>query len=192
MRKFAKIISRSFDFYTWFPVLLFVSIFNTGLAAEQIKILLPALLSIEVILPVLLFLWVLKTGRISDIDVTKRAERPKLFGVMTLLALVSTVISFLIANQLFFVLQLATLLICVLNFLITLKWKISGHMVMNNASILIINFLFDWKLLWLFAIVPVVAFARIYLKKHTPAQVLAGAVVGLTEPYLILKIFKLI
>ncbi len=192
LRKLCFVVSRSFDFYTWYPVLLLVTIFNTGLSTNQIKILLPTLLFLEVLLPILLFLLVLKSGMISDVDVTKRAERPKLFGTMTFIVLVGTIFSFFVANKLFFVLQFLALVICITNFLITLKWKISGHMIMNASSIFAINYLFDWKLWWLFAIVPVVAFARIYLKKHTLSQLLAGAVVGLAEPILILKLFKLV
>lgn len=192
LRIFSKVISRCFDFYFWFPVLLFVTISNSGLSNQQIKLLLPLLLSIDVILPIFLFFLTLKKGGVSDIDVTKRQERHKLFGVMTLIVFISTLISYFLANNLFFVLQLIALTSALTMFLITLRFKISGHALMNTGSIFVVNYLFDWKFLWIFIIVPLVAFARIHLKKHTLSEVLAGGILGLAEPYLILKFFKLI
>lgn len=192
LRNIAIIISRIFDFYFWFPVLLFIAIFNSRLSNQQIKILLPILLVLDVILPIALFFLVLKRGHVSDIDVTKQDERHRLFGTLSILLLFTTFISYLLANNLFFVLHLISLAVALTMFLITLRFKISGHMLMNAGSIFIVNYLFDWKLLWLFLIVPIVAFARLYLKAHTLAEVLAGGVLGLIEPYLILKFFKLI
>ncbi|MEK7581401.1 MAG: hypothetical protein AAB512_03900 [Patescibacteria group bacterium] len=189
---FSKIISRSFDFYTWFPVGLLVAIFRTGLSYSQIKTLSLVLLVLEVILPISLFFLVLKKKKISDIDVTKRKERYGLFGFMTVILAVSCIVAYFLGNHLFFVLQLAALALGLTIFLITFRFKISGHMLMNVSSIYVINYLFGWKLLWLFLIIPLVAFARIYLKKHTLAQVLLGLILGIAEPYLILKFFRLI
>lgn len=192
LNRLAFLISRVFDFYFWSPVLLFIEIFNTGLTNQQIRILLPTLLGLNVILPIFLFFLVLKKGKVSDIDVTKRQERHQLFGTLSIILIISSLVSFYLGNNLFFVLQLTALTAILTMFLVTLRFKISGHALMNSGAIFVINYLFDFKLLWLFVIVPIVAFARIYLKKHTLAEVLAGAIVGLAEPYLILKFFKLI
>lgn len=189
MKKFAFFISRIFDFYFWFPTLLLISLFNTGLGRHQIEILLPTLLVLDVGVPITLFFWILREKVVSDIDVTRREERPKLFGFSALLILGSTYISYLFGNTLFFGLQVTAFFLIFTLFLITLKYKISGHMAMNVSAILIINYLFNWQFLWLFLIVPVVAFARIYLKKHTLGQVVTGSVVGLVEPLLVLRLF---
>lgn len=189
---FSKIVSRSFDFYTWFPVGLLLAIFNTGLVSTQIKILLPLLIFFDVILPIFLFFLILKTGRVSDIDVTKREERYQLFLGFTIILIVPTVLAYYFGNTLFFVLQLITLISALCMYLATLKFKISGHMFMNAEAILVINYLFSWNSLWLFLILPLVAFARFYLKKHSLFQIVAGCFLGLAIPLLILKIFKLI
>lgn len=192
LNRFAFLVSRIFDFYFWSPVMLLVTIFNTGLAGEQIKVLLPVILGLDVILPILLFFLALKRGNISDIDVTLRKERYKLFGGMTFILAISVLISFIFANNLFFVLSLISLLVALTLYLITLRYKISGHMIMNTGSILIINYLFNWEFLWLFLILPIVGFSRIYLKKHTLIQVLTGATIGFFEPLLILWLFGLL
>ncbi|MBI2326858.1 hypothetical protein HYU92_00920 [Candidatus Curtissbacteria bacterium] len=143
-------------------------------------------------IPIFLFFLILKRGGISDIDVTKREERYKLFGGMTVILIIPTIFAYIFGNNLFFVLHLISLIAAFTLYLITLRFKISGHLIMNSGGIFIINYLFDWKLLWLFVIVLIVAFARIYLKKHTILEILTGGLVGFLVPYLVLKFFKLI
>lgn len=192
MQFIAKIISRIFDFYFWAPILLLVGLFNTGLSTNQIYQLIVILTLLDLIAPLGFFIFLLKTKRISDIDITKREERYILFGAATIALSLSTVAAFFLANHLFFVLHLTAALMTLTLFLTTLRFKISGHLLTNTGAIFLLNFLLGWKLWWLFAVVLFVAFARIYLKKHTLAQVLAGAVVGLAEPILILKLFGLL
>lgn len=190
-KTFSIIISRIFDFYFWFPVILILAVFNSGMNFGQIRILLPILFVFDIALPIGLFFKLLASGKISDIDVTRRSERHRLTGGVSLIFLVSTIISYLLGNQSFFILHLAVFLMGLTIFLITLYFKISGHLFINAGAIFLLNFLYDWKFTWLFAIIPFLGFARIYLKKHTLAEVLAGAAVGLTEPYLIFKFFRL-
>lgn len=189
MRKFCSLVSRIFDFHLWGPIVLFVALFNTGLSTKQIEILAPILLVIDILFPIGVYLFFLKTGKISDRDVTKRQERFVLFGVGVITSLFSTILVFFIANELFFTLHLIFFLLTLTLFLITFKWKISGHMIVNTGAVFMINYLFDWRFLWLFLMVPIVAYARLYLKKHDIWQVAAGIMVGLIEPYLVLKLF---
>ena len=72
----------------------------------------------------------------------------------------------------------ANLLLTALVFPITLRWKISMHCAANGAAVA----------LWLFLIGPLaaagllavllVAWSRVHLRRHTPAQALAGAMLG--------------
>ena len=97
-----------------------------------------------------------------------------------------TIFSLYFANPLFFKLHFLLFILSCTTLLITLFFKISGHMIMNTAFILILNFLFGWTLLWLVLLIPLIAFARLYLKAHTKWEVLAGTIVGFSEPYLFL------
>lgn len=189
---FSRLISRIFDFYVWFPMMLVLTTFNSGLSSNQIKILLPVLLIVDVVIPVSYFFMHLAGRRVSDIDVTKREERYHLFGRLVMISAISLIIVYILSNRTFLVLQLISFCLALTIFIITFFYKISGHVILNTSAVFILNFLFDWKLMWLFLIVPVVAFARLYLKKHTVAEVLAGGIVGFVEPYLILKLFKLL
>lgn len=192
LRTLSIIISRIFDFYFWFPVILILAVFNSEMNSGQIKILLPILFILDVILPIGFFFKLLKAGKISDIDVTKRSERHRLTGGVSLIFLVSTIISYFLGNQSFFVLHLTVFLMGLTIFLITLYFKISGHLFVNTGAIFLVNYLFEWRFVWLFLIIPFLGFARIFLKKHSFTEVVTGAALGFVEPYLILKFFKLI
>ncbi len=192
MRRFSVVVSAIFNYYFWSPIGIIAAVLRTGLTNNQIMALLPLLLILDVILPILIFFWLVKIGKIKDASLKKREERYLIFGLSVLLFAVSSLLSFLLANNLFFALHFLMFIMALTIFVITLFFKISGHMLLNAGFIFILNFLFGWSLLWLFLIVPIVAFARLYLKRHTPLEILAGVVVGLAEPILILKIFKLI
>lgn len=192
LKLFSGMVSRIFDFYFWFPVMLAVTLFRTGMTKEQIMILLLSLAIVDVAVPILVFLRLLKKGTISDIDVSVRSERHLLFGFLLVVATASTALSYFLGNNLFFVLNLSGLILVLTIFLTTFYFKISGHMMLNASSIFALNFLFDFTFVWLFLLLPLVGIARIYLKKHTLAEVLTGGVVGILEPYFVLKLFGLI
>ncbi len=191
MRLFSILISRVFDFYVWFPVVLIAAVFNCGLTINQIKILLPILLLVNVVIPTSYFFMDLAGRGITDIDVTKRQQRYHIFVRFVGICIVATTISYFFGNTKFFTLQLITLMLAVSIFTITFFYKVSGHMILNTSSVFIINYLLGWQYLWLFIVIPLVAFARIYLKKHNFAQIALGTAVGLVEPYLILRMFNL-
>ena len=192
LRRFSETVTHIFNYGPWVALVLIVGVFKTGLTSSQVKLILPISLIFDLIVPLLIYFLLIKIGKITDKSLIKREDRTFLFGVSSCFALVATVFAFYLANDLFFKLHLMFFIVGFTTFLITLFFKISGHMIINTSFIFILNFLFGWSLLWLFLIVPVVAFARLYLKAHTLAEILAGAAVGFIEPYLILKFFKLI
>jgi membrane-associated phospholipid phosphatase len=63
-------------------------------------------------------------------------------------------------------------------FLITLVWKISLHAGVNAVLFTAINIFYGWKYLWLYAILGLVMWARVYQRHHTWAQVVVGALIG--------------
>ena len=75
-------------------------------------------------------------------------------------------------------LQVAVLVTVAVATAITLVWKISFHTAVVAAAASVLTLLGGswWALSWL--AVPVVGWARIVLRAHTVAQVVAGLVVG--------------
>jgi membrane-associated phospholipid phosphatase len=63
-------------------------------------------------------------------------------------------------------------------FLVNLRWKISIHTMGIAGPTTVLVFVFGWWGALLGLLLPPVIWSRVYLKKHTLAQALAGAVVG--------------
>ena len=192
LKNFSKIVSNIFNFYTWMPIAIFLGIFKAGIRTEHIKTTLGVLLFLDVICPVLTYLFLLDGGKISDGSLIKREDRPLLFGATVIFIFFGTIVSYFLGSALFFKFHILIFAFMLTLFSITMFFKISGHAFLNTYFIFILNFLFGWQFLWLFAIAPVVYFARLYLKAHTPLEVIAGATLGLAEPYVLLKLLNLL
>ena len=176
--KVAKFLSVILGLQVWLPVLLLVLVFKTGLTKEQIIILLPTLSIFQVFIPFGCLYFAFRLGKISDLDLTKREERyvPLIISFITWsvsLALVS-----LFGNQLLLHLYLIILVLIIIAAVITKFWKISLHMSLNATGSILVNFLFDWQLPFLYLSIPLVFWARLKLKKHTVSQLLAAFVLN--------------
>lgn len=63
-------------------------------------------------------------------------------------------------------------------FLINLHWKISIHAMGMAGPLTALIYLFGWTGLILTLLLPVVGWSRVYLKRHTPGQVIIGSILG--------------
>jgi hypothetical protein len=177
MKRFAQIVSIFFGF-PWLSVVLWLLVFRTGLIQQQIAFFSIVLPILNIIIPFLYFFWALRKGIIADIDITKRQQR---YGVMTLMLVLQLISLWLIytrGNATLLDLSLIIDAVFISTYLITLLWKISLHMTINVIGILLVNVLFDWKYMYLLAIIPLVMWSRFYLKKHTLSQLIAGTLVS--------------
>lgn len=175
---FAKLISILFGL----PLLVLISFYGVFLSSFDIKksLFVIAILSIfQIIIPVLTILYLLWTKRIGDIEIEKRGERILPFSIITLCFFVATVIAYTLGEQILFHYQLILFIILLVNFVITLFWKISLHMAASTVMGVFIVTFSGWKFVPLFIILPLVYWARLFLKRHTHGQLIAGFVVNI-------------
>lgn len=181
---FAFFISRIFDPPVVMTILLTLAAFKSGLEGSDLINFLAALYIFILGVPLLFFLWLLKTGRISDWDMKRRKERIiPLFALLGLVAVDIAIISrfgngFLLGLFLFFFFWLLGF------FLITLFFKISGHTSIAMLASAFLFLWFGWPAAVSFLIPPIVGWARVVGKKHTPDQVIAGAIYSTVLVYL--------
>jgi membrane-associated phospholipid phosphatase len=121
-----------------------------------------------------------RTGKLSDMDVSIRTQRVGPFLFTT----ISEMIGLLILIQLHApknleTLLLATALTTALLMIITLWWKISIHSSTLSGAISILVALYGPFVLASFVLVGVVSWSRIVLGRHTLAQVIAGAALSI-------------
>jgi len=75
---------------------------------------------------------------------------------------------------------------------ITRFWKISTHAIGITAPLVALVVLYGWQPLPFTVLIPIVCWSRVYLKAHTIAQVVAGALLGGVTVLLFFHIFKVI
>ena len=138
------------------------------------------------------FFYLLSAGKISDPSLIKREDRPLFLGATAVFIFLATITSFFLGLDLYFRVHILFSIFIITLFLITMFFKMSGHVFLNIFFIFILNYLSGWNLGWLFLVVPFVAYARLRLKAHTPAEVLAGAAVGIGEAYFLHEFIKLV
>ena len=118
-------------------------------------------------------------GWVSDFEMSQRAERPRFILVSLscdVLALIG--LSALNGPHLLRVMALTYLCLGATMFTISSFWKISLHMVGVGGFSTALVFVFGAPALFAFLSLPLVAWARWQRRKHTPAQLMAGALGG--------------
>lgn len=173
----AKSISHLFSPLTLWPALLLLLLVTANHAGVTYQPMVWAILALELVLPIVLLVLFMKFGLISDVDVTHVKER-RLFFILVLMG--HAVSAYLIAqfgNDTITEFRLWLLLVEVVGTVITFAWKISGHLAINSAVLVALLMFSPWAQTWmwgLWLIVPVVAWSRVVLHKHTVAQTIAG------------------
>ena len=136
------------------------------------------------IAPIIYIAWMVKRGSITDIHMKVRQQRLRPFIVSMLTTGIAWFILRLMGAPgmmptlaLFSLIQLAVMA------LITLAWQISIHAISISGATVALAVIFGSIPALLSApTILIVGAARIKLKRHTPAQVIAGTVVGMIVP----------
>lgn len=136
-------------------------------------------LVISVLAPICYLLWLHRQGLVSDLDVQRRAERFRPLS-FTLAALTVTAAFFWLsaAPTVMRGLAAAHLAQTTLVLTITLRWKISMHAAASAACVALLLYVAGPLAAPAVAALPLVAWSRVRLRRHTPAQTIAGAALG--------------
>lgn len=127
-------------------------------------------------------------GNISDIHMKERRQRirPLLVSILST-ATVWWLLKRLDAPSAFPLLAILSLVQISLIAMITMMWQISMHMMSIAGAVLAIGVIFGvGAALLLVPLVALVAAARLHLQRHTPAQIIAGTVLGALVPVIVL------
>jgi membrane-associated phospholipid phosphatase len=152
--------------------LLFVSTFFTSLG------------------PMLYVFWLYATDKISDLDMSVRSEREMVFSAFV-------VFDFLGAGALWLVHAPRLMIAAMLGYLvstltvqyITRYWKISTHALGITAPLAALTLIYGRQPLPFMVLIPMVCWARVYLKAHTVLQVLAGVALAVVTTGFFFSLF---
>ena len=139
--------------------------------------------------PLIYILIAIRMGKISDIDVSRRAERagPFLFCISSALAGWLVLIISQGPKDLQTVL-IITGLSGIVMMVTTLWWKISIHASSMGGAATMLTALYGAVMLPAFLLLILVSWSRVVLRRHTVLQVVAGSLVSIALTLLVLKI----
>lgn len=142
--------------------------------------------------PILVVLYLLKTGRITELHMSNTSERHIPYVTAVLSALLAyIVITVLDGPELLRCLALLNTINLTALGLINTRYLISIHATGIMATFLLTGIVFSWALAWLlvFPLLVGVCVVRLYLKRHTVAQVVAGLALGAATVWLMVAVF---
>ena len=139
--------------------------------------------------PIIYIIIGVRLGKLSDIDVSRRTERagPFLFGI------ISVTIGWLVLALTKGPKNLQTVMIItaisgIVMLVTTLKWKISIHASSLGGAATVLTVLYGAVMLPVFGLVALVSWSRVALRRHTIAQVVAGALASIVISLVILRL----
>ena len=121
--------------------------------------------------------------REKDIYVSKIEERPRSF----IIGISDYIITFFIFTTLglfyYAIFSLTSLIVAALTFAITLRWKVSIHLIGFCTPLTILTIISKGIFLPIFALAPVLMWARVKTQAHNWTQVVVGTFLGIAVTY---------
>jgi len=140
------------------------------------------------ILPIAVFVYLRKKGKIINDDATIKDERMLPYVIGLGLAINALILSFVFElHPLIIALWFAYIIIQLVMIITNIYWKISAHLIGVGIPFATFLFLFQSDAIYLILIPIIVGWARLTLKVHTPMQVIFGFLLGVLPTYFILS-----
>lgn len=155
--------------------------------------------AISAVVPFLTIFALIKAGRVSDVSISDRSQRfwPYLTSIVCYIG-AGLYLGALHAPKWMPAFFYGAACVSVIATVITMafRWKVSAHVAAVSGVVgaiywLAYNGLLLAPVFWLsvfIIIAGLVAWSRLYLDRHTPMQVLAGAILGFVAEYVVLSI----
>jgi hypothetical protein len=141
----------------------------------------------------LLTVYAVHKGIFTDLDVSKREQRPLLFFFCFIFALLYLLSLYVFqAPFILFVITYGIIAGLVIISIINMKIKASLHAASMSAFIFAVALMYKGFFLLLILLFPIVGWARVKIKRHTIPEIITGGFVGSLlslGTYLIIKLF---
>jgi len=178
--RIANLVSTILNpFLVSLTVVLLLSLASTATTLEAIKWVVVALAIGE--LPVFsVIFYLVRRGRLDAIFTTVRQQRTKIYIVGNLFCAIGLAVLICFRAPLVLVAAFAAVLVAGILFMfINLRWKISLHVAFVAGAATALVIVLGWIAGVGMALVPVIAWARIELKHHSPAEAATGALLAI-------------
>jgi hypothetical protein len=131
--------------------------------------------------PLVYILLGVRLGKLSDLDVSRRTERtgPFLFGLLSVILGLFALLALHAPKNLETVL-LISLVSGIVLVVTTWRWKISVHAATLAGALTMLTAFYGIIMLPTFLLLGLVSWSRVFLRRHTLAQVITGSLVSVT------------
>ncbi|MGI9534235.1 MAG: phosphatase PAP2 family protein [Thermodesulfobacteriota bacterium] len=137
-------------------------------------------ITLPVIPPTFFVYNLLRKGLIEDFHMNVRKERLKPLFVILFNTLLGISVFYLLSGPKFLIiLSICCLLSVVMMFFVTLFWKISGHSVAAGGLCVIMLSLLSESAIPFTILIPIIAWSRFKLSRHSVSQTIAGVILGI-------------
>ncbi len=160
---------------------VFAFLLLSTLCGDIADILVCAIVSVvfAVVLPMGIIVFYARKFGNKDLDVVRREDRSAPLIIGASMYAVGTLALYLIdVPRIIWVLMLCYSVVTFAVFLVSTRWKISVHAIGCIGPTMGLVYGFGWPGLLLLISYPLAVWSRYVLRKHTPAQLIAGGLLG--------------
>lgn len=137
--------------------------------------------------------YAVRKGYFTDFDVSKREQRPLLFLFIFLICILYFLSLLYLQGPVVLFIILAGILCSVLVFsFLNTRIKASIHLATVSALIFSFSMLYSDVFLLLLILIPIVAWSRIHIKRHTFEETIVGTATGIVITFLFYVLFKIV
>lgn len=174
----ATVISRVCEPFVLLLMLVVITLLQDGMPMKTFFRVLTVIVIGIIVPPLLALVGALRNKTISNWDISNRKQRVWALGIFFLFLIFDyfliRALGITSLSRLFLFLSIVFLGF----FLVTLVWKMSGHLTFATIFVGIIIYLFGGFFWILLVMLPFLSWSRVILKRHTVGQVIGGMVYG--------------
>lgn len=181
-RKLAQAISLIFNPFLLGIIVVLIAVNKTTMNEDLKMAWYAAILIINGFIPAVVYFSLSKLGYVFDDSLDNiKVHRHRILLLASLLFLVT--IEFLIlvfsgGHQPLLAVFFGGMSTIILGIIITYFWKISWHSAGSTFFSAMFIFIYGWQFWYIFLMLILVIWSRLYLKRHTPWQLLAGVMIA--------------
>lgn len=181
IKRIANLTSIIFSpFLVGLALILLVSFESTASILDAIKWSL-ILIALSILPIYLVVVYLVRSNRLDGILVSIRQQRSKIYALAAILAGIGCIILFYLKAPLIMLALFVTGFFGTAIFMgINLWWKISLHTAFIAASVTLLVILYGFMAAVAIVLIPLVAWSRLELESHSPAQLVAGALLAIS------------
>ncbi|CAN5175994.1 hypothetical protein BH09PAT1_BH09PAT1_7410 [soil metagenome] len=134
-----------------------------------------------------------RKGYFTDLDISKREQRPLFFFLLIFFAIIYFIALFYFQGPLILFIALSGIFFSIVVFsFINTKIKASLHVASITGLILSFSLLYSGAFFFLLFLIPLIGWSRIKIHRHTRSEVLVGGLMGILIPLVMFLIFKVL